>query len=197
MDHPPFHVRGIRRIDEARHVEVVGDRYRRIPRTEKHDLDVVVAGHRPVGVGDHVLKDGHQGGQFFVGGFLMDHPPFHVLPAEPFGQQVFVFNQEPIPRDGLAFGIDVGIGDTDQPNAKAVLGEQVIGFVDQVFLQGELLVGFVFILAMRDQLQFILPGKHHVGDGFLFEVEAQRRHVAVEIFPPVEAARLEADLEQG
>src|SRR5690606_2273310 len=67
--------------------------------------------------------------------------------------------------------------------------------VREIFLEHVLFVTVAVLLAMRDQLQLVLPGKLRPLDLLLLEVEPDGRQVAGGLLPAVPAARAQLQVE--
>ena len=91
-----------------------------------------------------------------------------------------ISDQEAISGEGLAFAQGVEVGHAYQPNPETDVGQHVVYFVDQILLKDPLLI-HVGVSTMCDQFEGSLSGKKRVLGVRLLEVEAQRRHLAVEL----------------
>ena len=168
---------GVARLDQPHQVKVVGNGHQRSVRLDQ--LEVLEHGHVPVDVADHVLKQVKQGHLFVVQLLRRYVLPVVLDGLIPSGHEVYVFDQEGVPGERIAPALCIDVGDAKQADAEALLREQIVDPVDQVFLQEVLFVHRLATPAVGHQLDLVLPGEAGLFDAFLREVEPQGREVAV------------------
>src|SRR5690606_593673 len=115
--------------------------------------------------------------------------------ADALRQQFVILDDETVTRVDLVVAIGVDVVDAQQSCAEAMVCDRVQYPVREIFLEHVLFVTVAVLLAMRDQLQLVLPGKLRPLDLLLLEVEPDGRQVAGGLLPAVPAARAQLQVE--
>ena len=95
---------------------------------------------------------------------------------------MLLLQEERIARHGIVITAGVHVGDACQAHTKALVGDDIVGSIDQVLLEQVLLIP-VSVPAVGHEFDLVLPVQHGPPEGVLRQVDVQRW----------EAARLEPE----
>src|SRR3954470_7248349 len=194
LQHQPARGNGIRRVDQAGDVEVVGDRVQRLVGA-LDDLDVVERPDRIVGVADHVLEDHHRHQGVHLEVLELETLEFDSASLHPLRDISVVLEEHAEPR-ALALARDaVDVGDLREARAERPRRDDVEDPVGEILAE-QVLLPLVAARALDDELQRLLLGERRRRGRFLRKRDPQRYVVAGALHAAEMAAPTQLDLQR-